>query len=146
MGDEGRADDKNLQFTLNYVDELGNPLDVTRLKMGTEFKAIATINKKGLLRNIDEMVLNQVFPSGWEILNWRMDGGTTNNSKLDYQDIRDDRVYSFFDLRRNMIKIEIPLHASYSGNFYLPQTFVEAMYDDDVYANKEGKWVEVVRE
>ena len=72
-------------------------------------------------------------------------GDCQSNHKLDYQDIRDDRVISFFDLKDKYIVIEIPLHASYTGRFYLPQIFVEAMYDDDVYAKGKGKWVEVYR-
>jgi uncharacterized protein YfaS (alpha-2-macroglobulin family) len=145
MGDEGTTDARYLDFRVEYVDERGTPLDIGVLKMGTEFKAIVTIRKQGLSRNLDEMALNQVFPSGWEILNWRMEGGEQANRQLDYQDIRDDRVLSFFDLRYDPVTVEIPLHATYPGNYYLPQTFVEAMYDDDVYAKKAGKWVQVVR-
>lgn len=146
MGDEGAASAKYLDFSVVYLDESGKPMDINTLKMGTEFTAVVTIDRKGLNRSVDEMALSQVFPSGWEILNWRMEGDNRNNDyRLDYQDIRDDRVYSFFDLHSKAITVEIPLHASYAGNFYLPQTFVEAMYEDDIYAKQAGKWVRVVR-
>jgi uncharacterized protein YfaS (alpha-2-macroglobulin family) len=50
--------------------------------------------------NLDEMALQNIFPSGWEIINQRLDilGDHLKNSEFDYQDIRDDRVYTFFDL------------------------------------------------
>ena len=145
MGDEGVSASSNLTMAIRYLDEDNNLLDISRLKQGTEFKAVAKIRKQGTIRNIDEIALNQVFPSGWEILNWRMEGGEERNAFLDYQDVRDDRVYSFFDLSDREMLIEIPLHASYVGNFYLPQAFVEAMYDDEVYAKVSGQWVEVIR-
>jgi uncharacterized protein YfaS (alpha-2-macroglobulin family) len=145
MGDEGESAAKYLDFAVSYFDEKGSPMDVSKLKMGTEFKAVVTLSKKGLTRDVDEMALTQIFPSGWEILNWRLEGDQRSNNALDYQDVRDDRVLSFFDLNYQNVQVEIPLHATYPGNYYLPQAYVEAMYDDDVYAKKAGKWVEVLR-
>ena len=145
MGGEGENAQSKLNMQVEYLDTEGNILNIDRLKMGTEFKARIRISKSGLIQNVGDLALNQIIPSGWEILNWRMDGSENLNAALDYQDIRDDRVYSFFNLRSQEVVIEIPLHASYPGNYYLPQMFAEAMYDNSIYANIPGKWVEVVR-
>ena len=73
-----------------------------------------------------------MFPSGWEIRNLRLDNMESSRvkSQPEYQDIRDDRVYTYFDLKAGETKtVEMLLNASYLGRFYLPPVGVEAMYD-----------------
>jgi uncharacterized protein YfaS (alpha-2-macroglobulin family) len=64
-----------------------------------------------------------------------------------YQDIRDDRVYSYFDLRPYETKtFRIYLNATYLGNFFLPPVQAEAMYDASISARQAGEWITVVKE
>ena len=66
--------------------------------------------------------------------------------KPEYMDIRDDRVYSYFDLNKYKTKrFRILLNASYLGKFYLPTVYCEAMYDNEINSRKGGKWIEVVK-
>ena len=65
---------------------------------------------------------------------------------FDYQDVRDDRVYTYFDLRAGETKkFELLLNASYLGHYYLPPVSVEAMYDATINGRTAGRWVEVAR-
>ena len=65
---------------------------------------------------------------------------------IDYQDIRDDRVYTYFDLKRGEEKtFKIQMNASFLGRYYLPGIHVEAMYDATKNARSKGKWVDVVK-
>lgn len=51
-------------------------------------------------RGYNHLVLTEVFPAGWEILNTRfLTGGSVDNrvTGVNYQDIRDDRAYSYID-------------------------------------------------
>ena len=91
------------------------------------------------------MVLNTIFPSGWEIMNKRLnDIPEDKNSTFEYQDIRDDRVYTYFDLDMNQQKTFVfYLNASYTGQFYQPPVNCEAMYDVSIRAQKSGRWVAV---
>jgi hypothetical protein len=72
---------------------------------------------------------------------------TALDSKSDqpaYQDIRDDRVYSYFDLEPNhSLTFRIRLNASYLGRFYLPSVICEAMYDHTIGSCRHGQWVEI---
>lgn len=140
----GEEANTNINMNISYTDTKGGPIDITNLKMGTEFKAIVNLNSINGLKDYRNLALNQVFPSGWEILNWRMSGANNNNTIVNYQDIRDDRVYSFFHLYRSFT-VEIPLIATYPGSYYLPVQFCESMYDNTIYARKKAGWVEVVR-
>ena len=93
------------------------------------------------------MALTQVFPPGWEITNTRMNNVNFgfSSGNITYQDFRDDRVLSYFNLSASKsISVKIQLTASYPGKYYLPGMQCEAMYDNFVYARKKGTWVTVL--
>ncbi len=147
IGDQSSASE-NLKMTINYQTMDGQNLDPSQLGQGTDFVAeVRIINPgtKGI--NYDEMALTQIFPSGWEILNSRMSDFSSfaNTTKPEYQDIRDDRVYTYFDIKKNHQHVyRIQLNAAYQGRFYLPTVNCEAMYNNSIQAREPGKWVEVV--
>ena len=135
----------NLRLSVAYTDLGGQPVDVGALVPGQDFLAVTTVAHPGLLADYHELALTQVFPSGWEIRNDRLAGGGIPPG-LDHQDIRDDRVLSYFDLgRRETLTLTTRLTATYGGRYYLPDAYCEAMYDRDVRARVGGRWVEVGR-
>jgi hypothetical protein len=74
------------------------------------------------------------------------EGENDSLAEIDYQDIRDDRVYTYFNLKRGEEKtFKVQLNASFLGRYYLPGIHVEAMYDASKNARSKGKWVEVVK-
>ncbi|MBL4669231.1 MAG: hypothetical protein JKY30_08215, partial [Flavobacteriales bacterium] len=146
-GDQTSASN-NLKMNIRYLNMKGKEIDVTQLDQGMDFIAEVKVTNPGILGNYKEMALTQIFPSGWEIHNSRMDGFTSVHSAdiPTYQNIRDDRVYSYFDLRRSKTKtFRVLLNAAYLGKFYLPTVYCTAMYDNKINARKPGKWVEVIK-
>ncbi|MGB1041149.1 MAG: hypothetical protein ACPGVD_09770 [Flavobacteriales bacterium] len=140
--------DNNLKMNVTYLDMNGSSIDPTKIKQGTDFKMKVTVFNPGIKGDLKEMALSQIFPSGWEIHNARMSNSSSNNgdSYYDYQDVRDDRVYTYFSLRNGKSKtFTVNLNATYDGKFYLPSILCEAMYDNSVSSVKPGKWVEVIR-
>jgi uncharacterized protein YfaS (alpha-2-macroglobulin family) len=144
-GDQTAASN-NLVMEITYKDMKGVILQPDKLVQGTDFIAEVKMTNPGTRGFLQEMTLNQIFPSGWEIHNTRLDGtGTSNVSR--YQDIRDDRIYTYYDLLPNSSKtFAIQLNATYLGKFYLPTVYSEAMYDNTINARVPGRWVEVVKE
>ena len=70
--------------------------------------------------------------------------GAFKSAPSAYQDIRDDRVYTYFNLGVNETRTYyVQLNASYLGRYFLPGTYAEAMYDNTISAGTSGKWVEV---
>lgn len=141
------AKENDLRINVLYTDMNDNPIEVSNLVQGTDFKAIVTVTNPGNLDYYKDLALSQVFPSGWEIHNSRMDqtGSADDSGVPTYQDFRDDRVYTYFDLARaSSKKFTILLNAAYLGRFYLPAVSCEAMYDNRISASKPGQWVEVV--
>ncbi|MDZ4751786.1 MAG: MG2 domain-containing protein [Flavobacteriales bacterium] len=141
------ADSENLYMSVDYTDIRNNPIDVSKLEQGTDFLVWVTISHPGAHDRYDDMALTQVFPSGWEIINSRMDvvAAALKSDRPEYQDFRDDRVLTYFDLpKMSNRRFAIKLNASYLGKFYLPSVNCEAMYDNTIYSHTAGKWVEVV--
>ncbi|MGI9531263.1 alpha-2-macroglobulin family protein [Lutimonas sp.] len=140
--------EKELIMKISYQDLTGVSLDVQRLEQGQDFKAIVQIKHPGIRSDYKEVALNQVFPSGWQIVNTRISDTDKNNSQSNYsyRDIRDDRVYTYFDLERGETKtFEVLLNATFVGRYYMPAVFCAPMYDESIQSLKPGKWVEVVR-
>ena len=144
------ATSNNLEISINYKTTDGVALDPSQIAQGTDFVAEVKVKHPGTRGiNYEEMALSQIFPSGWEIINTRMDNletpsPTVNTNKAEYQDIRDDRVYTHFDIRQNQSQTyRVQLNAAYQGRFYLPTVSCEAMYDNTISARQPGRWVEV---
>ncbi len=140
---------ENLILKAEYVDMGGKSLNPTKLKQGTQFRAMITVLHPGIRMSYENLALTQMFPSGWEILNARMDEVRANykdTNEADYEDIRDDRVLLYFNLEKGKSKtFSVLLQAAYPGKFYHPSIECEAMYDRSIRALTPGRWVEVVK-
>ena len=141
-----QSKEKGLIMSVVYQDLSGMLLDVKSLEQGQDFKAIVKIKHPGVRDDYKEMALNQVFPSGWQIINTRVAEATGDTSQGDYtyRDIRDDRVYTYFDLERGATKtFEVLLNATFVGKYYMPAIFCAPMYDESVQSLKSGQWIEI---
>jgi len=135
----------NLLMKVRYLDANKQEIDPAKMQQGEDLSLEVTVKHPGVRAAYTEMVLSTVFPSGWEIRNRRLnDIPDASPSGFDYQDIRDDRVYTYFDLNPGQQKTFVfQLNASYAGEFYLSPVKCEAMYDYSVRAQVPGKMVEV---
>jgi uncharacterized protein YfaS (alpha-2-macroglobulin family) len=117
--------------------------------------------------NYEQLALTHLVPSGFEIINDRMtaagqdSGGDVEtqvtsllpawfkrsakiDSKFDYQDVRDDRILTYFGLPKLGQKLfRVHLVAAYKGHYYLPPVKAEAMYDASINAQVAGYWIGV---
>lgn len=135
---------RGLDVSVNYVDEKGRTIDVSKLKQGTNFVASVTVTNKTSLY-VNNIALTQVFPSGWEIINTRFTNfGSVKSSSTDFTDIKDDRINMYFSLGDRKTKtFNVMLNASYLGEYYLYGVQAEAMYDNDYLTRTKGRWIEV---
>lgn len=139
---------ENISVNVSYKDVSGNPIDPSEVVQGSNLMVSVTIRNLGLAGEIKNLALSNYVPSGWEIHNARLDDNEAllKSSAYTYQDIRDDRVYTYFDLGVNESKtFNLLVNASYEGRYYLPGLNAEAMYDNTVYARTKGQWIRVVK-
>jgi len=147
-GDENPVSRK-LKMEVQYMLPDGKPLDPSRIKQGTDFIARITVTST-TADPLQELALTHIVPSGWQIHNARLtgveDSRTGRSDRLNHQDLRDDRVLTYFDLGILRSKtFTVMLNATFTGRFYLPAIRCETMYGNDVYAQSAGRWVEVFR-
>lgn len=166
-------ENKEVNLEVTYKNLQGKVIQPDVLEQGTDFIAEIKVTNPGVYKELDEMALTAIFPSGWQLHNPRMTGDQfkTSTSVPEYLDIKDDRAYYYFDLkeedenysryRRNYydniskeeeevsqsnIKVfRIMLNASFIGKYYMPGIYTEAMYKKGIHASKAGKWVTVVK-
>ncbi|WP_410220659.1 alpha-2-macroglobulin family protein [Pedobacter sp.] len=139
---------ENLNMSVSYKTLKGQDIDPAVIKQGTDFYAEVTLKNPGNMGYYEQMALTQIFPSGWEIINTRLNDneGFLSSSPATYQDIRDDRVFTYFNIReRETLTYKVLLNASYVGRYYLPAVYCEAMYNNSISATQAGKWVQVVK-
>ena len=140
----------NLRMDIRYASMDGKPMSVNDIRQGTDFTAIASISNTSGTTDYTNLALTHIIPSGWEVYNERMtvpeaepqettDSSGNVSGQYTYQDIRDDRVLTYFNLRRGETKIfTIRLQATYAGNFILPAVQCEAIYDVNVQARSKA--------
>ena len=147
-GESVSARASNISLTVRYTDASGDAVDPKALAQGTDFYAeylVSNISASASDRN--NLALTARMPSGWEIFNERLYGGSSSDAAgFNYQDIRDDRVIWYFDLPVGTRKVfKVRLQASYEGVYVLPSVVCEDMYDSATYACTASGTVRVKR-
>ena len=101
---------------------------------------------------VDHIALTLPIAAGWEIhnANYKLkddkDSGDKIINQFDYQDVRDDRVYTYFGLASKQTKtFRILINASYLGRYYLPAISASAMYDGKMQARQAGQWINIIK-
>lgn len=137
----------------------GKNVDPAKAEAGADFIVEATVrNRSG--QTLKNLALTQLLPSGWEIANFRVgaelpkpkDQGDDSEDAVaaappppplyDYQDVRDDRVLTYFSMGAKEPKVfKIYVTKAYEGSFFLPAASVAAMYDQRFQALVPGKWL-----
>jgi len=133
---------QGLTLSVTYKDSDGRRISLNNLEPGRDIKIQVQVTNTGYA-NYEELVLTHMVPSGWEIHNSRL-SGSGGSGNFDYMDIRDDRVYTYFDLNKNRSKtFTLDANISYTGTYYLPMIICEAMYDPEIIAIEEGRWLNI---
>ncbi|MFW5688211.1 MAG: alpha-2-macroglobulin family protein, partial [Spirochaetota bacterium] len=124
-----------------YVD--GRRADVAELSAGEDIEVRIRVTNTNRNRGYEELVLSHLVPAGWEIANERL-AGSASSGTFDFRDIRDDRVYTYFDLERGgSATFTTHVTTAYEGSYYLPMITCEAMYEPEVRAVEPGFRIEV---
>ncbi|MGZ5497523.1 MAG: alpha-2-macroglobulin family protein, partial [Candidatus Aminicenantales bacterium] len=137
---------EGLSIDVRMRDMKMNGFDIAKVTQGLDL--VAEVRVKNLTPNpLKNLALTHLVAAGFQIQNPRFGGGEGAGAvEVDYQDIRDDRVFTYFGLDAGQEKVFlVVLNASYRGRYYQPGVAVEAMYDAGLHANTKGQWVEIVQ-
>lgn len=136
---------EGLSIDVRYRDMKLNAFGIDKIAQGLDL--VAEVRVKNLTsKRLKNLVLTHLTAAGFQIKNPRFSGEAGAAADVDYQDIRDDRVFTYFRLEAGQEKVFlVVLNASYRGRYYQPGIAVEAMYDAAVHANTKGQWIEIVK-
>ena len=136
---------ESLSIDVRYRDMKMNAFGIDKITQGLDL--VAEVRVKNLTsKRLKNLVLTHLTASGFQIKNPRFGGEAGAAADVDYQDIRDDRVFTYFRLEAGQEKVFlVVLNASYRGRYYQPGVAAEAMYDAAVHANTKGQWIEIIK-
>jgi len=126
--------DQELVVKRKYLTSEGKLLDYNQFQQGD--LVVAEITCKALTEDLDNVVIVDLLPAGFEIENPRLGSRAgipwikETEFRPDYMDIRDDRMILFVHLpKQKEIKFYYAIRVVNIGDFVLPAISAEAMYD-----------------
>jgi len=151
------AVNQGLEVFHEVLDAKGNP--VTKAKLGEE--VTVRVRVRSLERpQIADVALVDLLPGGLEpVLQavgddaegenadapvWKKRLGGNGSWKVQYADIREDRVVFYGSVDKNLLEVTYKARATNVGDFVVPAAYGEAMYDRRIYARSAGARFQVV--
>jgi len=124
---------EGLSLTVEYHDANYRVIAPETLKLGEDMEISVRV-RNTFSQSVEEAALIIPLSASWEIVNTRI-GGSVSSSNYRYQDIRDDRVMTYFNLNRGEERvISFRVNKAYEGTFFRPAIHVYAMYDESIRA------------
>ena len=138
-----KADANGLALQVAYTSS-GALVDPSTLLPGSDLAVIVNVTNTSRTTDYQQIALSYLLPGSWEVTSARVLPDQTDKAiSFDYQDIRDDRILTYFGVKHGESKVfRFSLTVAYSGRFYMPAVTVEAMYDATVHATVPGTWLD----
>lgn len=102
---------------------------------------LGKIELTGMSNSVENIVITNIIPAGFEIENPRLqrenqlNSNSANIMPIDYLDIRDDRHFIFTSAQRNKsTELYFLLRVVNKGEFQLPPISAESMYDPEYHS------------
>ncbi|MBC7885153.1 MAG: hypothetical protein H7X99_06740 [Saprospiraceae bacterium] len=135
----------NLGISVDYYNATRKKSGMAGIKLGDDIIISVKISNPSALE-VSDLALNLKMPAGWELINPRLYETETskNTGNYIYQDYKDDRVYTFFNLRAGGSETySFKSKAAFTGDFYMPALSCEHMYKGTVYARTKTQRVAI---
>ena len=124
-----------IKMSVNYFTKNGTAANLYSLDAGTDLRVQITVTNPSEWL-VTELALSYYLPSGWELVNERVNGEMTGNEGAKHIDLRDDRAYFYFDLASGEKKtFTLKVNATYEGNYMVPAVRCEDMYNNEIFYN-----------
>ena len=134
------AKNNGLEISVVYEDESEKECSIANLKQGAEITARIVVKNNSLAKDSRLMALSYAWPSGFEP--WS--DIASDSEGCDYVDQRDDKKIWHFVLSSKGVKtFKMKLRAAYCGDFIVPSTLCEDMYDAEVNAHTASSKVKI---
>ena len=138
--------DKGLTLKVSYTNLNGVPVDVSNLSVGQDILAHLVLSNP-TLESYNDIALTHIIPASWEVYQVVGDPNQAKSESslgLRYQDVRDDRILSYFDLpAQRLMRMKVRLHVTYAGQYTLPAIQAEVMYEPQIFSRTQAETIVV---
>jgi uncharacterized protein YfaS (alpha-2-macroglobulin family) len=94
------------------------------------------------LKNVENIAIVDLLPGGFEVIRESVNRRTGQWSS-DYIDIREDRIVFYGDITNRISEITYQVKVTAAGQFTVPPSFAEAMYDRSLKAYSKSSTIKV---
>lgn len=108
-----------------FIDKNGSV--ASEIKQGDELTVRLRVRSTSL-NKIDNIAIVDLLPGGFEVIRESLERRSTR-WQSDYTDIREDRIIFYGDISNRVTEITYQVNVTAAGEFSVPPSFVEAMYD-----------------
>ncbi|MFQ3548064.1 MAG: alpha-2-macroglobulin, partial [Termitinemataceae bacterium] len=136
---------QGLSLSVSYTTLDGKEMDPSLLALGSDMEVTVTLRNTSN-QDLHELTIVHPLPAAWELMNYRLAVVTTElepdtgRRPIKYQDIRDDRVLSYLDLKAGESKtVSFRVNRTYGGLYFIPAIQAYAMYDESIRAVEPGR-------
>ena len=119
--------------------------DLKRAAVGETVELSVTVKNK-TRRDVKNIALTVPIGTCLAFANERLADGGARSDSYTYQDIRDEAVYTYFDLygvaahgKPVEATFTFTVTVAYAGSYYFPAIHAETMYDNDIRATVPGQ-------
>ncbi len=143
-----QTQDRQLNMNVWLANKSGEKIENNIFYQGDDVVLNVEVVHPGNRGAYEEMALTTALPSGFEILNQRLfDIPSENGNSFEYQDVRDSRIMTYFDIPSGNKKLfQFKVNTAYEGKYYFPPVVCEAMYNNAIYASTPGMWIEIIKQ
>ena len=137
---------QGLSLSVAYSTLEGRFIDPSLLPLGSDMEVAVTL-RNTTSRDLKELALVHPLPAAWELMNYRLakvmeEDAEPSVNPIQYQDIRDDRVLSYLDLKAGEEKtVSFRVNRTYGGLYFIPAIQAYAMYDESIRAVEPGRGI-----
>jgi len=140
---------KKVYAVTRVHDARGNPRILSRLPEQDEYLRVGSEIKIELHfapdRNYDYFILEDPLPSGFEVVDFDKDTGSSWWKHYAHKERRDDRVVFFFNRlqKKRPVTVEYILRSELKGHFHLPPARLFGMYKPTIYSHSGSRKLNV---
>lgn len=141
-------EDRSMKVRRSFYDRTGRPLDASRIVEQNELIVVKLSIESRYDRLIENVVISDLLPAGFEIENARTDAipGTDwidDQSVPVHTDVRDDRIHLFVTVNGTRRHYYYVVRAVSVGTFVLGPVGADAMYDGSYHSYHGGGTIRV---
>jgi len=134
------ATSRGIEVYRDFVDDDGTV--VTRFEQGKELTARIRVRALGGKR-LYNIAIVDLLPGGFQVVRPSV-SATARDWRADYIDIREDRVVYYGSFNEQVRELQYRVKLTAAGNFVVPSTYAESMYDRSVRAHTAPGRFEVI--